>query len=271
MGKPLELSGGVKVYPPKLKDLTDIENYNYNLGIMITNKMDIADVLWCEAKVFYEDIKNDWLFFVQRAICDAEMGTMYVNTGANEYKIPNTKFINKNYCEAINYFTKLDCQYTAITVDTKAGKQYVLQSLTRVEDKYIWNKGNFILTEALYSEMNQFLREVNWIIPDYQFLQGGTKKAKKYILEENYRARNSKNRKQTVDLASIVSSLIVRGQNYAQIWDYPIYVIYDMYYRLVKVDEYKNTLQALYSGCIDTNKHPIDQEKLNWSAIIKQQ
>ena len=45
-------------------------------------------------------------------------------------------------------------------------------------------------------------------------------------------------------------------------------MIYDLYRRLSKVDEYNGTMRALYSGCIDTKKNPINWDKVNWAAII---
>lgn len=91
------------------------------------------------------------------------------------------------------------------------------------------------------------------------------------LLEQEYRRRESReknNRKSNVDLGSLVSALIARGQPYKEIWDYPIYMIYDLYRRLSKVDEYNGTMRALYSGCIDTKKNPINWDKVNWAAII---
>ena len=45
-------------------------------------------------------------------------------------------------------------------------------------------------------------------------------------------------------------------------------MIYELYYRYIKIDDWKNTMQALHSGCIDTKKNPIEWEKINWSSVI---
>ena len=82
-------------------------------------------------------------------------------------------------------------------------------------------------------------------------------------------SNNNTKHKETVTLESIVSSLVARGQAYSEVINYPIYVIYNQYYRLIKVDEYQNTLRALYGGCLDTKKNPIQWDKINWSSIIK--
>ena len=36
----------------------------------------------------------------------------------------------------------------------------------------------------------------------------------------------------------------------------------------VKIEEYNNTMSALYAGGIDTKKNPINWDKINWSSVI---
>ena len=66
----------------------------------------------------------------------------------------------------------------------------------------------------------------------------------------------------------MVSSLVVKGQKYDDVLNYSIYLIYELYYRLRKVDEWNNTMMALSNGNIDTKKNPIKWEKIDWSSII---
>lgn len=173
----------------------------------------------------------------------------------------------------MNFFLGLECEYIVFVVESSGTRQEIFQTVKTQGENYILDKDTFRFTEHYYNELIQYLRQVNWFKPDYDFTHGGTKKAKKYILNERYKKRKHvdgrKDDEVTVDLSSIVSSLIARGQPYKDIFDYPIYVIYNLYHRLSKVDEYKNTMQALYSGCIDTKKNPINWNKINWSSIIE--
>ena len=49
---------------PKIKDIIELgyDTYMKYVSILITTKYDVADVLWFENKIWYEDIKNDWDF-----------------------------------------------------------------------------------------------------------------------------------------------------------------------------------------------------------------
>lgn len=270
-GRPLKLTDKVYVKHPTLADVCDLDKYeNYTYIMMITSD-DIADVMWHNSKKLYTDIKSEWLFFIQKALINARGSDVYVIDN-DVYRIDsNCVLINSDYRDALNYFLSLDCEYMVMTVGTGDNEQITLRSLNREGNMLIFNKDNFQFTESFYLQMVEYLRQINDYHPDYYWKKCPTKRGKKMLLEQEYRRRESReknNRKSNVDLGSLVSALIARGQPYKEIWDYPIYMIYDLYRRLSKVDEYNGTMRALYSGCIDTKKNPINWDKVNWAAII---
>lgn len=270
-GRPLKLTDKVYVKHPTLADVCDLDKYeNYTYIMMITSD-DIADVMWHNSKKLYTDIKSEWLFFIQKALIGARGSDVYVIDN-DVYRIDsNCVLINSDYRDALNYFLSLDCEYMVMTVGTGDNEQITLRSLNREGNMLIFNKDNFQFTESFYLQMVEYLRQINDYHPDYYWKKCPTKRGKKMLLEQEYRRRESReknNRKSNVDLGSLVSALIARGQPYKEIWDYPIYMIYDLYRRLSKVDEYNGTMRALYSGCIDTKKNPINWDKVNWAAII---
>lgn len=270
-GRPLKLTDKVYVKHPTLADVCDLDKYeNYTYIMMITSD-DIADVMWHNSKKLYTDIKSEWLFFIQKALISARGSDVYV-VDNDVYRIDsNCVLINSDYRDALNYFLSLDCEYMVMTVGTGDNEQITLRSLNRDGNMLIFDKDNFQFTESFYLQMVEYLRQINDYHPDYYWKKCPTKRGKKMLLEQEYRRRESReknNRKSNVDLGSLVSALIARGQPYKEIWDYPIYMIYDLYRRLSKVDEYNGTMRALYSGCIDTKKNPINWDKVNWAAII---
>lgn len=270
-GRPLKLTDKVYVKHPTLADVCDLDKYeNYTYIMMITSD-DIADVMWHNSKKLYTDIKSEWLFFIQKALISARGSDVYV-VDNDVYRIDsNCVLINSDYRDALNYFLSLDCEYMVMTVGTGDNEQITLRSLNRDGNMLVFNKDNFQFTESFYLQMVEYLRQINDYHPDYYWKKCPTKRGKKMLLEQEYRRRESReknNRKSNIDLGSLVSALIARGQPYKEIWDYPIYMIYDLYRRLSKVDEYNGTMRALYSGCIDTKKNPINWDKVNWAAII---
>ena len=270
-GRPLKLTDKVYVKHPTLADVCDLDKYENYTYIMMIASDDIADVMWHNSKKLYTDIKSEWLFFIQKALISARGSDVYV-VDNDVYRIDsNCVLINSDYRDALNYFLSLDCEYMVMTVGTGDNEQITLRSLNRDGNMLIFDKDNFQFTESFYLQMVEYLRQINDYHPDYYWKKCPTKRGKKMLLEQEYRRRESReknNRKSNVDLGSLVSALIARGQPYKEIWDYPIYMIYDLYRRLSKVDEYNGTMRALYSGCIDTKKNPINWDKVNWAAII---
>lgn len=271
-GKSLRLTDKVSVKHPKLIDVCNLEKYDEYVYIMMMTSDDIADIMWVKNKKLYTDIKSEWSFFVQKSIIGSISSDIYILENGVYHLSTDCILINPEYRDALNYFLSLDCEYMIMTIGDKDNQQIVMCSLNKIDNMLVYSKDNFKFTESFYLQTLQYLRQINNYYPDYYWKKCPTKKGKKMLLEQEYRRRESREknkRKSNMDLGSLVSALIARGQPYNDIWNYPIYMIYDLYRRLTQVDEYNGTMRAIYSGCIDTKKHPINWDKVNWAAIIK--
>ena len=269
-GTSLKLNDNLYIKHPKIKDIINIgyDLYMKYLSILITTKYDIADILWFENHIWYEDINNDWDFFVQRALSNKETHPVRIKQSDSIIDIEmDSLFIGESFRNALNYFLSLDCYYIVLQIKKNENKQTILLTVNKDENGYYIDENSVKFTEHYYHLMLDFLKNIHWISNDYEFTHGGNKKAKKYILENDYKKRKKKH-KSLIDLQSIISSLVVKGQNYFAILNYPVFVVYELYYRLLKIDSYDNTTNAIYSGCYDTKKHPINWDKINWTSII---
>ena len=268
--KPVKL-GNVSLLQPTLAEIDDIgwDIYQKYLYIIISNSKDIADILWFEYKIWYEDIKDEWDFFVQKCVS----GTKEVKIRTIDGRTVVGIGILDDFRDAINFFLHTNGEF--VVMDKKQGdkQEIYLCNVTPVDNEdniYFLDINNFKLTCAFYHILVEYLEKINWIVRDYTFIHGGTKRAKKYILKHDYEERKKKPKESNITIDSIVSSIIAKSCPYNDIWDYPIYMIYDLYYRNVKIDDWKNTMDALHNGCIDVKKTPIKWEEINWSNVIKQ-
>lgn len=271
-GKPLYLTDKISVKHPKLIDVCNLEKYEQYVYVMMITSDDVADIMWVKNKKLYTEIKSEWLFFVQKSMIGAHSGDVYILDNGVYRLSSDCILVNSDYRDALNYFLSLDCEYMIMTIGSGDNEQIVMCSLNKVDNMLVYSKDNFKFTESFYMQTLQYIRQINNYHPDYYWKKCPTKKGKKMLLEQEYRRRESRernNRKSSIDLGSLVSALIARGQPYNDIWNYPIYMIYDLYRRLTQVDEYNGTMRAIYSGCIDTKKNPINWDKVNWAAIIK--
>lgn len=268
--KPYITEQGLYIKQPTLDDIINLgyEQYQDYLYSIISNPKDVADILWCKMKIWYEDITSDWAFFLQK--CLSTNRKVNINIDG---EIVEGIGVDEEQRQAFNFFLNKDCEYIImdkkIQQDDESLDVFII-GVDFLDDNHevcCINENAFKISEAIYYEIVTFLKQANWASFEYEFTKGGTKKAKKYILEHDYKSR-MKQKKPKVTLGSIVSSLIAKGQSYNDIWGFPIYMVYDLYYRYIKIDDWNNTMRALHSGCIDTKKNPVNWEKINWSSII---
>lgn len=282
-GRPLKLAENVYVEHPKVNKLfSDVgekdvySEYMKNLTLIVTQSKDIADILWVENKIWYEDIKSEYEFFIQECLADSTSNNVLIRDGELVSEMEEECIvINNDMSNALNYFLNLDGKWIVLGRTIEDNIQMFLLSVKCENDKLYIESDSVKFNEQAYHILVEYLRDVNWIHPEYEFLKGATKKAKKVILQRNYEereyeARKNKSRdKEQEDFQCILSCLVTfKIFSYEELFSKPIYVIYDSYFRYIQADNYRNTMDALHSGCIDTKKNPIDLEKIHWSSII---
>lgn len=239
-GRPLILEKGVTIRHPTLNEIEQLgsETYRQYIHTLTLFSIDIADVLWCEMKIWYKDV-TPWNLFVQLVIT------------------------NPSCLNALEWFCN---QPVAIYEDPNANFDIQKLQLFLPDSQYFIN-------EHTYMYISQFLRQINYISPpqlNNDVEKAGNKLTAAYLLEKQY-ARRKREIKSSVqiDLASIVSLEQWEGKKGEEIWSFPIYRIYEGYMRLNLSDNYHKTMGMYYSGNLDLSKSKIDLEKLNWSQIIK--
>ena len=252
------------------------DKYNQLLYALILNSKDLADILWFENQIWYEDIKSEWDFFIQRALAQTKIIEVDMNIEDIQGRTKAIA-IDGNIKEALNFFLDIDGEFILLEKAIENSDQYqIILCNAQYKEQYINENGDsitvydvdessFKFTELYYNKVVEFLKQINWINIEYDFVKGGTRNAKIYILKNLYKKRN-KIKKQSIDISTINSSVIAKGKQ--DTWAMPIYAFYDCYYRLVKIEEYNNTMSALYAGGIDTKKNPINWDKINWSSVI---
>ena len=282
-GRPLKLAENVYVEHPKVNKLfSDVgekdvySEYMKNLTLIITQSKDIADILWVENKIWYEDIKSEYDFFIQECLSDSTSNSVFIRDGELVSEMDEECIvINNDMSNALNYFLNLDGKWIVLGRTIGENTQIFLLSVKCENDKLYIESDSVKFNEQTYHILVEYLRDINWLHPKYEFLKGATKKAKKVILqrsyeEREYEARKNKSRdKEQEDFQCILSCLVTfKIFSYEELFSKPIYVIYDSYFRYIQADNYRNTMDALHSGCIDTKKNPIDINKIHWSSII---
>ena len=259
----------------QIADLSGIEGnneYNNFVTALTMRPTDIADILWSEFNIWWKDIKDEWQFFLERSTVDGKVIEKNKKYEDGRKTIPaKTKTINTDISDALCFFT--DVQGTYVLAEDEH-KNLVIANVHKENEHlcYYYPEKDFIFKQHHYEISRRFLQKINWTNrEDYMHEHGGNKRATIYILENEYNNRMDdlkKKRKPTVTLESIISSLIAKGISVKEVWDLPIYMIYELYYRFLQFENWNTTTLAFTAGNIDTKKYPINWEKINWAKAL---
>lgn len=265
---------------PTLRDVIELEKrevglyYTY-LYRICTSSLDMAEELWCEAGIYYEDIKSEWAFFIQRALGgELRFIDTIVKENSSEIIVPAVRVCDA-FRDAFNWFFRTTGEWILLTNENIEVDNMDNTSLVNVEETtyrkrkvYRYEETNYRLTFFTLGTLQEYLKKINHIENDYEFTRVAFKSATKKYLTYMYKQHQSEaKRGARIDLSSIVSSLVTRGQRYQDILDYSLYLIRDMFSRYYKIDNYNNTVMAYLQNGDPKNK--LDFEKIDWGVIIK--
>ena len=265
---------------PKLRDVLDLEKrepglyYSY-LYMLSTISLDMAEALWVESGIYWEEIKDEWAFFLQRCL-GGEFHFIDVLVSEDNTKvITNALQVCDYYRDAFNWFFHTTGEWIFMTDNSVQTQNMDNTSLVNVKEiqyrgrnVYEYNEDNYRLTFHTRSILVDYLKKVNGDVDDYEFMRFPLEKSCKIFLEKMYKKHQKEaKRGAKVDLSSMVSSVVARGQSYKDLLDYPIFLIRDLYQRFYKIDNYNLTVQGyLQHG---DPKKKLDYDKIDWGVIIK--
>ena len=99
------------------------DKYNQLLYALILNSKDLADILWFENQIWYEDIKSEWDFFIQRALAQTKIIEVDMNIEDIQGRTKAIA-IDGNIKEALNFFLDIDGEFILIEKAIENSDQY---------------------------------------------------------------------------------------------------------------------------------------------------
>ena len=151
---------------PTLKEIKELDKkkeglyYSYLYTLSVTS-LDDADSLWVNFKIWYEDIKNEWAFFLQKSITNDIVNIIVEDMDEKGNIIETVKqsiLINNLYCDALNFFFNTTGKYVLWNFEeyeNDINKTYIINvQEKKINDNitiYIYNKNNFKLTAHYYN------------------------------------------------------------------------------------------------------------------------
>ena len=115
-GDDLVLTNEITVNHPKISDIESIGESKYSelFSCISATSVDIADILCFELNIWYEDIKDEWEFFIQKCLMESKE----ISVRIEEFAIPvledHCLAIGDSYRDALNFFFKLSGEYIVL-------------------------------------------------------------------------------------------------------------------------------------------------------------
>lgn len=131
------------------------------------------------------------------------------------------------------------------------------------------NNEDIVIDDCIFTEISMFLRKIHYIDPKPEY-DPGNMMAKKRLIEKMRRKENKQKKEGfTSQLSNMISLIVNSGLNnytYDSIQNITVSQLFDSYYRINKVDNYKNIMTGLYHGMVDSEK--INLESISWATNI---
>lgn len=227
----------VKIYT--LNEIMDIgyDKYLSHLSVMLLRNFDIADLLYYEQDIWYEDVTP-----------------------------MQTLLACPQWRESIYFFTGIK----GLEIAQKENEIF-LTNMQNVSDKDF-----IILDDKTIDSIREVLRAIHLMnIEKHMLEQASSKFVKKTIIKRQKYDREkdeSARFKEKITFSSIVESVAWRsegsGINILNIWDLTIRQLYSGYQRICKLDKYNQLISGMYSGSLDLKKTNINLEDEFWANLL---
>ena len=130
-----------------------------NLTLIITQSKDIADILWVENKIWYEDIKSEYEFFIQECLADSTSNNVFIRDGEVVSEIDDEcVVINNDMSNALNYFLNLNGKWIVLGRTVGEDTQIFLLSAKYEDDKLYIEQDSVKFNEQTYHTLVEYLR-----------------------------------------------------------------------------------------------------------------
>ena len=226
----------IKLYT--LNEIYDIgfDVYDEHLSILLMRNYDIADILYFDYNIWYEDVTPFEVLLK-----------------------------NKMWKEALEFFTGID---NLILATEDEGAKYISNYTPNIKSEDL-----IIIDEEILLKIQNIIRVIHYRKKEKHDLD--SKKTSKFVKikiieRQKYdRTKDKKKRfKPKIDLSSMIIALTWRAESAGiDIWNLNMWELHTGFYQVTQNDKYQKTVSALLNGKLDKKKVNLNNEF--WANILK--
>lgn len=233
-GIPHKITDNISINHPTLSEICEIgeQNYYSMTSILCANSSQHKVFLWDNGVDWTQISDYDFFFWIYK-----------------QFTLESTKVI----------LGDLDLSSLRIYVN-----QQTNENVLGIE---VNGEVKIIIDRAIYTELVDYIRKMHGFDPKED--KPSNEHTKKYMIERERKkiARQQQKKDEQKPVLQPLISALVNNSNfkydYTTVWDITISALTDSVSRIQKLMNYLQTMQGIYSGCIDYSKI-VDKEALNW-------
>lgn len=141
-------------------------------------------------------------------------------------------------------------------------------AVNKINNQPIITNGEIVIDELIYQYIVDYIRGINFISAEVEY-EPGNETFRKALIDKKKREirRNSKKPFES-RIGNILSFVVNEGKiyNYNTILDIKISQLYDSFYRLNHLQNYRQTMSGVYAGTV--KYADLDKAQINWAGKI---
>ncbi|MEY8365738.1 hypothetical protein AALA22_08860 [Anaerovoracaceae bacterium 41-7] len=137
---------------------------------------------------------------------------------------------------------------------------------------FLEGKNGVVIDRVIYELIVHHIRELNGLKRNYKV--AGNKKARRFYMEEERKILERKIKENAgkppeSTLEPLISALVNNADfkyDYTNVWSLPIYTLFDSAKRISKIVNYRNLMNGIYTGNVDSKKIP--KKQMDWMGDL---
>ena len=232
-GNPLVISPALTVQNPTLRDITNFGEAKY---------LDLVSLI----------VGRPYDFMVQ---LDDE--------GINYMDVDDFEFFAVNLSNIPQEFTSIffgDVDFTSFEFGENAENDELI---------FFQSDKKIVIDRLVFAQITKYMREMNVISDEIEF-KAGNERMRKSLLDRTRRKLKKVAGKAFESQFSNLISFAVNHEgfkyDYNTVLDLHVSQFYDAYYRLNKIENYRQTMTGVYAGTVNFEK--LDKNNLSWTGDL---
>lgn len=270
-GNDFKVNDNITIHNPTLQEIIDFGERNYErlCGLITMRPYDDMVNLW-DRGIDYTQVKDYDLFLSNIRHLDTSLSSLlFGELDFTKFQILTTiptKDETEGFSDSID-----NVENEMITSEqqnnNKDNTSEIIEPMRVILYQQLEDGTEVVIDEAIYNNIVDYVRVINDIDPKIEY-DVGNNAAKMFLIERmRTKIKRASKKPYQPKLCNYISAIVAMGvgYTYSSIMELKISQLYDLFKRIIKIEEYRNLMGAAHAGAKLTGD---DKQRLNWYGSL---